>query len=188
MDVYWGVLSRTKPQQQQAVWPGPAPYPQIAEALWTETGVLGSLALCKRLSNRFQRSRCLPTSRHEVKDEYSNISALFSKQTHNAANATHYYPIIRAGLKSGHTHWFSVFTTPIKPSGVLCWVFISYGIIKSLSLCVAPLLKLKQNAEKKTRRNTQRKPQWYATSVQQSADYDMRRGTQCRQRDLSDGR
>lgn len=67
----------------------------------------------------------------------------FSKQTHTEANVTHYYPIIRAGIKSSHTHWFSVFTTPIKPSGVLFWVVITYGIIKSLSLCVAPLLKLK---------------------------------------------
>ena len=28
-----------------------------------------------------------------------------------------------------------------------CWVFITYGIIKSLSLCVAPLLTQKQNAQ-----------------------------------------
>lgn len=72
------------------------------------------------------------------------VSALFSKQRCKQANVTCYYPIIRAAAKGSHTHWFSVFTPPIKPSVMLCWVFIKHVIIKFFffffCLCVVPFL------------------------------------------------
>ncbi len=160
------MLYRTKPPHQQAVWLGLAPYLFIL-AVWGWSPDYRSSVVDQNRCFAIPVSSWKTVKHISAKQMLAHMQArgegrilkhvtqlLFSKQTHTEANVTQYYPIIRAGIKSSHTHWFSVFTTPIKPSGVLFWVFITNGIIKSLSLCVAPLLKLKQNAENLTRCNS----------------------------------